>query len=159
MTGNEKRMMLTLKRRLENSVTMIANLLSTEDMDDIQVNDHSTPMDIAPIPPKKIAKVKKKHFEMWDMEAARALSACIARNFPDAPATKENALETWADCFRMMRKIDEISENDIIKTLMWSQQDDFWKGNILSASKFRKQYTTLYARSKTVDRRKENVIL
>jgi len=52
-------------------------------------------------------------------------------------------LQSWADDFRLMLEKDKIDKKELITVIDWCTQDSFWKTNILSASKLRKQYQTL----------------
>lgn len=58
--------------------------------------------------------------------------------------TKQPNIQKWADEIRKMHQIDKYDLGDIKKVIVWSQRDDFWSTNILSASKLRKQFSTLY---------------
>ena len=49
---------------------------------------------------------------------------------------------------KKMVRLDKIDIDDVKDVLVFSQQDEFWQTNILSASKFRKQYLTLLAKMK-----------
>lgn len=55
-------------------------------------------------------------------------------------------LKTWLDPMRMLVDIDEREMREIAQVLRWCQHDDFWKTNILSPAKFRKQYPQLRLR-------------
>jgi len=44
-----------------------------------------------------------------------------------------------------MHERDERPWEELRETLLWSQRDAFWQGNILSAEKLRKQYDLLRA--------------
>ncbi|MBA7672728.1 hypothetical protein ES703_80915 [subsurface metagenome] len=52
------------------------------------------------------------------------------------PKTKAQ-LQKWANSFRLMRKEDKVDPRDIRRWLLWAIRDEFWRGNILSAGKFR----------------------
>lgn len=51
------------------------------------------------------------------------------------------------DAIRLMIDRDGISEQDIAGAIRWCQADEFWRGNILSASKLREKYETLRAQA------------
>lgn len=51
--------------------------------------------------------------------------------------------QKWADDFRKTVEIDKKSIENVKKVLDWSQQDSFWRNNVLSPAKFRKQYDQL----------------
>ena len=50
-----------------------------------------------------------------------------------------------------MLRIENRLPADIEKVIKFSQQDDFWKLNILSADKLRKQYDKLFIKMKAVN--------
>lgn len=56
---------------------------------------------------------------------------------------KEPNLQKWSDDFRLMMERDSRSEKEIATLIDWCQEDTFWKANILSPSKLRKQYDQL----------------
>ena len=62
-----------------------------------------------------------------------------------APKTKSPDLDTWADTIRLMREIDGHSLEEIKQIFLFANNSDFWKSNILSVSKLRKQFATLHA--------------
>ena len=57
---------------------------------------------------------------------------------------KESIITYWVEDIRRLVEIDKRSEQEIEKVIKWCQQDDFWKSNILSAAKLRKQFPRLY---------------
>lgn len=61
---------------------------------------------------------------------------------------KEPNYQTWADEFRKIIEIDKREAGQLRYVLLFSQKDSFWQNNILSPSKLRKQYSTLYGRMK-----------
>ena len=56
---------------------------------------------------------------------------------------KEPNFQKWSDDFRLMMERDNRTEEQIKYIIDWCQQDSFWKANILSPSKLRKQYDQL----------------
>ncbi|TCP19488.1 hypothetical protein EV207_16313 [Scopulibacillus darangshiensis] len=69
---------------------------------------------------------------------------------------KEPNLQKWSDEFRLMMERDNRSEREIAALIDWSQQDSFWKANILSPSKLRKQYDQLTLKIQSGSRVKKN---
>ncbi|MCR1835000.1 replication protein [Oceanobacillus caeni] len=57
--------------------------------------------------------------------------------------TKKANMQTWADDFRKLIELDKVDKRLAKKVMDWVVQDDFWKTNILSASKLRKQFPQL----------------
>ena len=80
--------------------------------------------------------------------AAKWLSEQIMERLPEQKAYTESDLQRWADDFRLMNTSDGYEWELIEKVLQYSQEDYFWSQNILSASKFRKQFSTLLAKAK-----------
>lgn len=69
---------------------------------------------------------------------------------------KEPDLQKWANDIRLMMERDNRSEEQIKYLIDWCQQDSFWKANILSPSKLRKQYDQLVAKIKSEKHKKRN---
>ena len=67
------------------------------------------------------------------------------RNSSIYPTDSKNPPDTqkWANDIRLMHERDARSYDDIKRIIEWCQQDSFWKNNILSASKLRKQFGKL----------------
>ena len=59
------------------------------------------------------------------------------------PGHEEPNFESWANDIRLMRERDGRSHEDIKSMFEWANNDDFWKTNILSPSKLRKQWDKL----------------
>lgn len=55
--------------------------------------------------------------------------------------------KTNRDAMRLMLDRDQIPEEQIAGAIRWSQADEFWRSNILSASKLREKYETLRAQA------------
>lgn len=79
-------------------------------------------------------------------QAARCLRDEIAQRLPTASPPTEKQLQGWADAFDKCNRIDGHDWAEIERVLLFSQDDPFWRRNILSGEKFRKQYTALLAR-------------
>lgn len=86
-------------------------------------------------------------YEICDMENAEFLFEEILKNNPDA---KKPNLEKWANEFRLIRERDKRTDQQIKYLIKWTQQDDFWKANILSPSSLRKHYDKLVVKIKSV---------
>jgi predicted phage replisome organizer len=131
--------------KLNSKANSKANVSEAEE--DIEVD-----IDINNLPLKKESKKDskiKKSFSQDDKEykLANYLSKQIAKRL-DKPLQKEETLQKWAAEFEKIVRIDGNDINEIRDVLAFSQKDDFWKTNILSAAKFRKQYLTLLAKMK-----------
>lgn len=57
--------------------------------------------------------------------------------------TKKSNMQTWADDMRKLVEIDEVDKRLAKDVMDWVVTDDFWKTNILSANKLRKQFPQL----------------
>ena len=51
--------------------------------------------------------------------------------------------DKWLSDMERLNRIDERSWEQITKAIEWCQADDFWRGNIMSPGKLRKQYDQL----------------
>lgn len=69
----------------------------------------------------------------------------IKENNPDH---KEPNLQTWAEHIRLMMEQDNRTEEQIKYLIDWSQNNLFWRTNILSTKKLREQYDRLVAEIK-----------
>lgn len=79
-------------------------------------------------------------------KAARWLADEIERRLPTCKPYTEKQLQAWALDFDRCNRLDGHPWEEINDVLSFSQSDSFWRQNILSAGKFRKQYVSLLAR-------------
>jgi hypothetical protein len=83
------------------------------------------------------------------VELATLLAELIDERIADyrelGPTRRVTTLARWANDFRLAHQRDGRPWAEMSAVLEWSQADDFWQGNILSGSKFRKQYESLRA--------------
>lgn len=79
-------------------------------------------------------------FETCDLQSAKYLFSLIQNN---NPTHKEPNFDKWANDFRLIRERDKRTLVEIKNLIDWSQNDDFWRGNILSPSTLRKQWDKL----------------
>lgn len=77
---------------------------------------------------------------------AKLLSDLIRKNNEKA---KTPNLQNWAADIDKMLRIDGHSFTEIQTIIYWSQQDTFWLQNILSASKLREKFSSLWIKAKT----------
>jgi hypothetical protein len=75
-----------------------------------------------------------------------AWASADARREKLSPVMDKAALLTWLNAMRLLIDADERDPKEVAMVLRWCQRDPFWKGNILGAPKFRKQYAALRAR-------------
>lgn len=67
------------------------------------------------------------------------LADWITRNGNRKPTIGKN----WKQAIDRLIRIDGYTSDQIRQVINWSQQDEFWQGNILSAAKLRKQFDQL----------------
>ena len=82
----------------------------------------------------------KLKFETQHLKLAELLYKQIQNNLPNY---KEPDLEKWANEFRLIMERDKREGKEIQNLIIKTQNDNFWKKNILSPSKLRKQYDRL----------------
>ena len=96
--------------------------------------------------PKRVLQKKERKgtsvFSENDMKGAKFLYAKIREHSPHVNK-KEHELESWANTFRLMVERDSRTAEQITAAIKYATQDDFWRGNILSADKVRKHMDTL----------------
>lgn len=59
-----------------------------------------------------------------------------------------NITQSWRKDARLLLDRDGIPFDEAVRVLDWSQQDSFWRSNILSMPKFRKQFAQLQIKSR-----------
>ena len=87
-----------------------------------------------------ITSRSKLKFETHHLKLAELLYKQIQNNSPKYP---EPDLEKWANEFRLMMERDKRDGKEIQDLIIKTQSDNFWKKNILSPGKLRKQYDRL----------------
>lgn len=80
-------------------------------------------------------------FDVIDIELANLLKKLILENKHNRKVPDN--IDTWANDIRKLRELDKRTPEQIRSVIEWSQQDNFWWKNILSASKLRKQFDRL----------------
>ncbi|WP_447579981.1 hypothetical protein, partial [Acinetobacter baumannii] len=91
--------------------------------------------------------------ETCDMEMAQQLFSLMLENNPNV---KKPDFNNWANEIRLMRERDNRTEEQIRYLIDWTQADSFWKGNILSPAKLRKQFDQLAIKVREDIRRKNH---
>ena len=101
---------------------------------------------------KKEVKVKKFDYNSKEYQLAIYLDELICANRVKLGLKvigKEPNFQQWTKHIDLMVRVDKIDINEIKKVIEWCQTDDFWKTNILSASKLRKQFSKLFLKAKS----------
>lgn len=88
---------------------------------------------------------QKKKFSADSVEyrLAMYLFGKIKQNNPQHKDLTESQEQKWADHIRLMIERDNRTPQQIKNMIDWSQADSFWRQNILSTAKLRKQYDTM----------------
>ena len=112
------------------------------------------PMDSPSQSELSYSKVK---FSSEDLVSAKLLYNLIKENNP-AWYVEPN-WNQWEEDMRKIRELDKRTKEQIEYIIKWAQNDKFWKTNILSPSKLRKQFNTLVVQAKSKSENKRDVIL
>lgn len=100
------------------------------------------------------AKTELKHIQSEKVinkeakEIANEFASKILENYSFKKITEKH-INTWSDDIEKLNRLDGYEYDLIRATMIWSQQDDFWKQNIQSGSKLRDKFETLLVRIKT----------
>lgn len=147
----EKMEMLNIKTTNKYSVISIVNWCEYQ-QNEQQMNNKRTTNEQQMITNKngnKGINEKKEpsspKFSTSDMENSQLLFKKMLENNPDI---KEPNFEKWASDFRLIRERDQKNDVQIKYLINWTQNDEFWKSNILSPSKLRKQWDQLVIKAK-----------
>lgn len=89
----------------------------------------------------------KQCLEKSATRIAYILRDFIFSNNPKHKTISEKTLQDWALEVDLMVRRDHRSYEEIEKVLRWSQEDSFWRTNILSMGKFRKQFDQLFLKA------------
>jgi len=86
---------------------------------------------------------KKSSFTDEDMRCAEYIAQKV-----DALAGSpgKHPMDSWANTIRLMRERDNRNHREICDLFKWANNDHFWKDNILSPEKLRKQWQKLTIR-------------
>jgi len=83
---------------------------------------------------------------------AEYLSNQISKRL-NKPPKEEKDLLKWSADFEKMVRLDKLDINEIKEVLIFSQKNNFWQNNILSAKKFREKYLTLLSQMLSEDKK------
>lgn len=97
---------------------------------------------------KKGLKKEKENILLYSQNSqsyklSKLLLDCILKNLP---GFKKPDLLKWSITMERMLKYDKRDPEEVRKVIIFAQDDEFWRANILSAVKLRKQYDMLNAR-------------
>lgn len=92
-----------------------------------------------------------------EMQLAMHLFAKIKENNPDHKELTDSQKQKWADSIRLMIERDNRSPKQIKNMVDWCQADSFWKTNILSTAKLRKQYDAMKVKANSNYRKRGTI--
>lgn len=115
---------------------------------ELQRNSSGTPPEVK-LSKVKLSKVKKDFFvpDSKHLELANLLKTEILKNNPKAKIT-DSQINKWVDTIRVMVERDKRTLEEIKDLIVWAQSDSFWKCNILSMQKLRKQFDQITLKAK-----------
>lgn len=94
----------------------------------------------------------KKEYSKECIKLSKLLAQLILENNPDYFHLQENKYQSTLNGFMSdidkLIRVDNAKPEKIDEVIRWCQADDFWKDNILSGIKLRKQYPQLLIKSK-----------
>jgi hypothetical protein len=77
-----------------------------------------------------------------DAPLSELLADLVAANDPDGK--RPNVSAAWAQAEDRMLRLDDRKPLEAERLIRWTQNDDFWRGNVRSMPKFREKYGQLY---------------
>lgn len=86
---------------------------------------------------------KKEYIYSVDTPEYRLSKLLFTLMRENNPNCKEPNVQSWCKDMNKLIRIDKREPEDIAAVIKWCQKDDFWKSNILSPNKLRKQYDQL----------------
>lgn len=92
-----------------------------------------------------------------EMQLAMYLFSKIKENNPEHKELNDSQKQKWADSIRLMIERDKRTPQQIHNMIDWCQADSFWRNNILSTAKLRKQYDTMAPKARKEWQRKQPV--
>jgi len=104
---------------------------------------------------EKKPNVKKSKYNFNDdqMNFAKYFQKCLKEINPNQ---KEPNYEAWANDVRLLNEVDKRDGQLINSVWEWARKDSFWQSNLLSPSKFRKQFDALVIKLNQVNGKSEN---
>jgi len=100
--------------------------------------------------PKDITEI---HISVESLRLSNLLRELMLTNDPGAKSPDD--LKKWAIDIDRINRLDKRSFEDIEAVIRHSQQDKFWKTNILSAGKLREKFGTIYLQQKNYLKQKD----
>ncbi len=156
-SGIQKRYRMAARKKKDSTINPKYSLLDGVIDDDNRVSASETPVTGANNPQSKVKESKgnksKKEPDRphsatpkygpddRPYQIAKHLLKAIRDNDPDfSPKNDEHKLQRWANDIRLAHTQDGHAYDKLDGMVDWCQHDDFWKSNILSGAKLRKQF-------------------
>jgi len=140
-----------MTRMTEEGMQAMLNRCSSKDIDWIVKHPGTgDPKPDAPEVPPDPPEPKKQPILSDDaLSLCDCLSMKIRENDPKAKVPADFCYTTgWGRDARLLLETDGRPYDEALQVMNFASSDDFWKSNILSMGKFRKQYTKLLLQSK-----------
>ena len=99
-----------------------------------------------PITENKKQRQKSSKFEKTTTEDKKTANLIWQAVDSLSPNSKPPNLEEWADTIRLMRERDKRTIEEITSVFLWAHNHNFWRQNIRSPEKLRKQFDNLNSR-------------
>ena len=144
------------KRYFRLDYKSLANKIVNNSQTSVQKNDKQVFKKLATNKELTIKKVDRQSRESPDstnvkygddspyLELAKYLFTKVKENNSKA---REPNFQNWADDIRKLVELDKNTVEEVKKVIDWSQADDFWKRNIMSANKLRNQFPKLWGQA------------
>ncbi len=97
-----------------------------------------------------IQKKRKKLKSLFEADSCELRLSKLLYNLilKRNPKQKKPDFQSWAENIDLMIRLDNRTEQEIEDVIRWSQGNTFWRNNILSTDKLRKQFDALYLKAK-----------
>jgi len=98
---------------------------------------------------------ERRDYDDRDIRLVQLLIDLMQENDPNSAIIKRltpKRQDEWINQCRLLREADGRSSEEIEAIIRFSQTDDFWKSNILSMPKLRKQFPQLFLKAKKSDK-------
>jgi len=99
-----------------------------------------------------------KNIKNNNVQLSNLLKKLILQNNPKAKIT-DSQIKNWGNTIRLMIERDKRTVEEIESLIKFSQNDDFWKSNILSMDKLRKQFDRLTLQAKQKEPKNEPEVI
>jgi len=136
-----------------NSINVCNNSKNVSSNSQSKVKEIKIIKDVA----TKVATAPSYEPSEFELKCVDLLIKSCLKQFENSkvPDTKKRKTD-WAAHINKLIRIDGISEKDILDTLNFAINDDFWKPNIRSTKKFREKFETLFLQKNSKTGKKNN---